>query len=205
MYKIFQSFFLLIFLSLSVYSDEDLILDSVMNEMEFIAFKERVGQAVAKHPRFKSAQASLEAAFAQVKGSESYLRPQLSVILDSNNAISRKYADDPTNLVERSQADHKTNVRFTINQLLYDFGATRYDISRSEALAKASRAQLSSTILELLYQSIRSYIDVASYTNFEKVVEDSYLRHKEIKDRIKQRVDSGLSAGRELSLSLIHI
>jgi len=199
MYKIFQSFFLLIFLSLSVYSDEDLILDSVMNEMEFIAFKERVGQAVAKHPRFKSAQASLEAAFAQVKGSESYLRPQLSVILDSNNAISRKYADDPTNLVERSQADHKTNVRFTINQLLYDFGATRYDISRSEALAKASRAQLSSTILELLYQSIRSYIDVASYTNFEKVVEDSYLRHKEIKDRIKQRVDSGLSAGRELS------
>ena len=91
MYKIFQSFFLLIFLSLSVYSDEDLILDSVMNEMEFIAFKERVGQAVAKHPRFKSAQASLEAAFAQVKGSESYLRPQLSVILDSNNAISRKY------------------------------------------------------------------------------------------------------------------
>ena len=199
MYKIFQSFFLLIFLSLSVYSDEDLILDSVMNEKEFIAFKERVGQAVAKHPRFKSAQASLEAAFAQVKGSESYLRPQLSVILDSNNAISRKYADDPTNLVERSQADHKTNVRFTINQLLYDFGATRYDISRSEALAKASRAQLSSTILELLYQSIRSYIDVASYTNFEKVVEDSYLRHKEIKDRIKQRVDSGLSAGRELS------
>ena len=80
MYKIFQSFFLLIFLSLSVYSDEDLILDSVMNEREFIAFKERVGQAVAKHPRFKSAQASLEAAFAQVKGSESYLRPQLSVI-----------------------------------------------------------------------------------------------------------------------------
>ena len=50
-----------------------------------------------------------------------------------------------------------------------------------------------------MYQSIRSYIDVASYTNFEKVVEDSYLRHKEIKDRIKQRVDSGLSAGGELS------
>ena len=52
-------------------------------------------------------------------------------------AISRKYADDPTNLVERSQADHKTNVRFTINQLLYDFGATQYDVSRNEALAKA--------------------------------------------------------------------
>tara|TARA_X000001036_G_scaffold55628_1_gene45324 strand:+ start:805 stop:2049 length:1245 start_codon:yes stop_codon:yes gene_type:complete len=170
-----------------------------MDAEEFLYFKDRVGKAVALHPKFKSSQASLEAAYAQVKGSQSYLRPQFSMILDSNNAISRKYADDPTNLVERSQADHKTNVRFTINQLLYDFGATQYDVSRNEALAKASRAQLSSTILELLYLSIRSYIDVASYTNFEKVVENSYLRHKAIKERIKTRVDSGLAAGRELS------
>ena len=199
MYKILQSIFLLVFFIQNIVSENDPILDSVMDAEEFLYFKDRVGKAVALHPKFKSSQASLEAAYAQVKGSQSYLRPQFSMILDSNNAISRKYADDPTNLVERSQADHKTNVRFTINQLLYDFGATQYDVSRNEALAKASRAQLSSTILELLYQSIRSYIDVASYTNFEKVVENSYLRHKAIKERIKTRVDSGLAAGRELS------
>ena len=199
MYKILQSIFLLIVFTLNIHSESDPILDSVMDSQEFLYFKERVGKSVAMHPKFKSSQASLEAAYAQVKGSQSYLRPQFSMILDSNNAISRKYADDPTNLVERSQADHKTNVRFTINQLLYDFGATQYDVSRNEALAKASRAQLSSTILELLYLSIRSYIDVASYSNFEKVVESSYLRHKEIKERIKIRVDSGLAAGRELS------
>ena len=199
MYKILQSIFLLVFFIQNIVSENDPILDSVMDAEEFLYFKDRVGKAVALHPKFKSSQASLEAAYAQVKGSQSYLRPQFSMILDSNNAISRKYANDPTNLVERSQADHKTNVRFTINQLLYDFGATQYDISRSEALAKASRAQLSSTILELLYLSIRSYIDVASYTNFEKVVENSYLRHKAIKERIKTRVDSGLAAGRELS------
>ena len=199
MYKILQSIFLLVFFIQNIVSENDPILDSVMDAEEFLYFKDRVGKAVALHPKFKSSQASLEAAYAQVKGSQSYLRPQFSMILDSNNAISRKYADDPTNLVERSQADHKTNVRFTINQLLYDFGATQYDVSRNEALAKASRAQLSSTILELLYLSIRSYIDVASYTNFEKVVENSYLRHKAIKERIKTRVDSGLAAGRELS------
>ncbi len=199
MYKIFQNIFLLIFFSINIYANEDVILDSIMTDEEFLYFKERVGKAIAIHPKFKSSQASLEAAYAQVKGSQSYLRPQFSVILDSNNALSRKYANDPSNFVERSQADHKTNVRFTINQLLFDFGATQYDISRNEALAKASRAELSSTILQLLYLSIRSYIDVASYANFEKVVENSYLRHKQIKERIKQRVDSGLSAGRELS------
>ena len=37
---------------------------------------------------------------------------------------------------------------------------------------------------------------MASYTNFEKVVEDSYLRHKEIKDRTnKESIVAYLLAG----------
>ena len=170
-----------------------------MNEEEFIAFQERVGIAVAEHPEFKVAQDNLRATYASLKGAESALKPQFRVLLDSNNAISRKYREVASNLVERSQADHKTNVRFTISQLLYDFGATQYDVSRSESLTKASRAELTNKVLELIFLSIRSYIDVASYNNFLNVVEESYLRHKTIKERIKQRVDSGLSAARELS------
>ena len=185
--------------SFPAWAKEDYLLENTMDGVEFEAFKERVGIAVANHPEFRSSQASLRAAYAQIKGSKSSLLPQISVILDSNNAISRKYANDSSNLVERSQSDHKTNVRFSINQLLYDFGATRYEVSRSESLAKASRAELSQTILELLYFSIRSYIDVASYATYEKVVEESYLRHQSIKKGIEQRVQSGMAAGRDLS------
>jgi adhesin transport system outer membrane protein len=189
---------LLVF-SFPAWAEEDYLLENTMDSVEFEAFKERVGIAVANHPEFRSSQASLRAAYAQIKGSKASLLPQISLILDSNNAISRKYANDSSNLVERSQSDHKTNVRFSINQLLYDFGATRYEVSRSESLAKASRAELSQTILELLYFSIRSYIDVASYATYEKVVEESYLRHQSIKKGIEQRVKSGMAAGRELS------
>ena len=183
----------------SILSSDSGLLDISMNELEFEAFKERVGKAVANHPSYKSSEASLRAAYAQVEGTKSSLRPQIKLILDSNNAISRKYASDPSNLVERSRSDHKTNARFSLNQLLYDFGATQYDVSRTEALSKASRAELSNTIQELLYSSIRSYIDVASYRSFQDVVESSYLRHKSIKELIQKRFDSGMSAGRELS------
>ena len=199
MHKYFWSLLAMLLVSSSLWADEDVLIDSSMTQTEFLSFKERVGLAVANHPEFKSSQASLRAAYAQVKGSKSSLLPQISVILDSNNALSRKYADDASNLVERSKSDHKTNVRFSINQLLYDFGASRYEVSRSESLAKASRAELSNTILELLYLSIRSYIDVASYSTYEKVVEDSYLRHQTIKKGIERRVESGMAAGRELS------
>ena len=190
---------LLSFSTQSILSSDSGLLDISMNELEFEAFKERVGKAVANHPSYKSSEASLRAAYAQVEGTKSSLRPQIKLILDSNNAISRKYASDPSNLVERSRSDHKTNARFSLNQLLYDFGATQYDVSRTEALSKASRAELSNTIQELLYSSIRSYIDVASYRSFQDVVESSYLRHKSIKELIQKRFDSGMSAGRELS------
>ena len=186
-------------LALQMMAEEDLLLSRSMNADEFNDFKERVGIAVANHPSYKSSEASLRAAYAQIKGTKSALMPQIQLILDSKNAVSRKYANDPTNFVERSRSDHKTNARFTLNQLLYDFGATQYEISRSEALSKASRAELSNTIQELLYASIRSYIDVASYRTFQDVVESSYKRHRIIKERIEQRVNSGMAAGRELS------
>lgn len=201
MFKNLQFLLLLIasLCSFHIKSDINELLNSSMNEEEFIAFQDRVGIAVAEHPEFKVAQDNLRATYASLKGAESALKPQFRVLLDSNNAISRKYREVASNLVERSQADHKTNVRFTISQLLYDFGATQYDVSRSESLTKASRAELTNKVLELIFLSIRSYIDVASYNNFLNVVEESYLRHKTIKERIKQRVDSGLSAARELS------
>ena len=181
------------------FSEEDDLMEINMTQSEYEVFKERVGRAIAEHPEFKSSQASLRAAYAKLRVSKSSLLPQIKVILDSNNALSRKYQDEASNLVERSRSDHKTNVRFTINQLLYDFGASGFEVSRNESLTKASRAQLSNTILELLYLSIRSYIDVASYSNFELVVENSYKRHQAIKKRIQTRVESGMSAGRELS------
>ena len=79
------------------------------------------------------------------------------------------------------------------------FGATKNDISRSEALFDAKRADLSSTILNLIYRSVVSYINVSAYTIFTNTIEESYKRHTTIKERIERKVDGGLSAPRELS------
>ena len=75
-----------------------------------------------------------------------------------------------------------------VNQLLYDFGATSNDISKSEALFDAKRAELSSTILDLIYRSVISYINVAAYTIFTNTINDSYERHTAIKQRIEKKL-----------------
>ena len=196
------SVFAILLYSVFVFSQiegEDYLTNAYMSAEEYEGFKIRVGEAVARHPEFKSAQQLLIAAYADTKISKSGLLPQIQFLIDSSNALDRKYVDANNNLVERSQSDHKTNMKLSINQLLYDFGATRYDISRSEAMAKASRAELSTTILELSLEAIQTYIDVAAYYRFEKIVNSSYQRHTFIRENIQKRVESGLAAARELS------
>ena len=177
----------------------DALLNPYMNKEEYSDFIEQVSGAVSDHPEYLSSLDSLRAAGASLKGTKSNLLPQIRLIIDSNNQLDKSFEDGSNNLFEKSRSDHKTDATITVSQLLYDFGATRNDISKSQALFDAKRAELSSTILDLIYRSVISYINVAAYTIFTNTINDSYERHTAIKERIEQKVEGGLSAPRELS------
>ena len=178
-------------------SDE--LLNPYMNQEQYSGFLQQVSDAVSEHPEYLSSLDSLRAAGASLKGTKSNLLPQIRLIIDSNNQLDKSFEDGSNNLFEKSRSDHKTDATITVSQLLYDFGATSNDISKSEALFDAKRAELSSTILDLIYRSVISYINVAAYTIFTNTINDSYERHTAIKERIEQKVEGGLSAPRELS------
>lgn len=177
----------------------DALLNPYMNKEEYSDFIEQVSDAVSDHPEYLSSLDSLRAAGASLKGTKSNLLPQIKLIIDSNNQLDKSFEDGSNNLFEKSRSDHKTDATITVSQLLYDFGATSNDISKSQALFDAKRAELSSTILDLIYRSVISYINVAAYTIFTNTINDSYERHTAIKERIEQKVEGGLSAPRELS------
>ena len=177
----------------------DNLLDPYMSEDEYSLFNTQVSRAVSNHPDYLAALDSLRAAGASLKGSKSNFLPQIRLIIDSNNQLDRNFEDGANNLFEKSRSEHKTDATITVNQLLYDFGSTRSGISQSEAIFEGAKADLSSTILNLIYNSVVSYINVSAYTLFTQTIEDSYLRHKNIADRIKKKVEGGMSAPRELS------
>lgn len=177
----------------------DQLLSPYMDEGEYKIFVQEVSEAVSTHPEYLSSLDSLKAAGANLKGTKSNLLPQIRLIIDSNNQLDKSFEDGGNNLFEKSRSDHKTDATITVSQLLYDFGATSNDISKSESLFDAKRAELSSTILELIYRSVISYINVSAYTIFTKTINDSYERHSAIKEQIEKKVEGGLSAPRELS------
>jgi adhesin transport system outer membrane protein len=195
--KFLFTFFVMTLIGGRLYSDA--LLNPYMNKDEYSNFIEQVSDAVSDHPEYLSSLDSLRAAGASLKGTKSNLLPQIRLIIDSNNQLDKSFEDGSNNLFEKSRSDHKTDATITVSQLLYDFGATSNDISKSQALFDAKRAELSSTILDLIYRSVISYINVAAYTIFTNTINDSYERHTAIKERIEQKVEGGLSAPRELS------
>jgi len=189
--------FLLILLCGKILSDE--LSDPYMNQEDFLVFIDQVSNAVSFHPEYLSSLDSLRAAGANLDGTKSNLLPQVRLIIDSNNQLDKSFEEGSNNLFEKSRSDHKTDATLTVSQLLYDFGATRNNISKSEALFDAKRSELSSTILDLIYRSVISYINVSAYTIFTSTISDSYERHTLIKEQIEKKVEGGLSAPRELS------
>ena len=188
---------LLILLCGKILSDE--LSNPYMNQEDFLVFIDQVSNAVSLHPEYLSSLDSLRAAGANLDGIKSNLLPQIRLIIDSNNQLDKSFEEGSNNLFEKSRSDHKTDATLTVSQLLYDFGATRNNISKSEALFDAKRSELSSTILDLIYRSVISYINVSAYTIFTSTISDSYERHTLIKEQIEKKVEGGLSAPRELS------
>ena len=188
---------LLILLCGKILSDE--LSNPYMNQEDFLVFIDQVSNAVSLHPEYLSSLDSLRAAGANLDGTKSNLLPQVRLIIDSNNQLDKSFEEGSNNLFEKSRSDHKTDATLTVSQLLYDFGATRNNISKSEALFDAKRSELSSTILDLIYRSVISYINVSAYTIFTSTISDSYERHTLIKEQIEKKVEGGLSAPRELS------
>ena len=180
-----------------IFTDD--LMDPFMDTTQYENFVDQVSNAVSEHPEYLSSLDSLKAAGANLKGTQADFLPQIRLLIDSNNQLDKSFEDGSNNLFEKSRSDHKTDATLTVRQLLYDFGATRNDISKSEALFEVKRAELSATILDLIFRSVISYVNVSAYTIFTDTINASFERHTAIKNRISQKVDGGLSAPRELS------
>jgi adhesin transport system outer membrane protein len=180
-----------------IFTDD--LMDPFMDTTQYENFVNQVSDAVSEHPEYLSSLDSLKAAGANLKGTQADFLPQIRLLIDSNNQLDKSFEDGSNNLFEKSRSDHKTDATLTVRQLLYDFGATRNDISKSEALFEVKRAELSATILDLIFRSVISYVNVSAYTIFTDTINASFERHTAIKNRISQKVDGGLSAPRELS------
>ncbi len=88
--------------------------------------------------------------------------------------------------------------QFVLHQMLFDGFATINDINRLDHAARVRYYQIQSAMQSIAMDTVKAYIDTQKYRQFVGYASDNYVAHKQIYDRIEERVIAGV--GRRVDL-----
>lgn len=170
----------------------------IMQDLSANDFYKNLEEAIMNHPIFLGSEASVAQSRELVNIAKSARRPQLSMQSSATNRLSSSY-DGKLSFFESSPIKERASASLVIDQLLFDFFATSYQIEQQESTLLADQTLQEQKVNNLALKMITSCLDTATYFILKTMVLDSVNRHQEITDKIKVRVDSGRAPMRELS------
>ena len=179
-------------------TDNVIIPQLIMQDDPANDFLKNLEEALTNHPTFLAAEASVAQSRELVNIAKSARRPQLSLQSSTTNRFSSSY-DDKFSFFESSPIKERTSASLVVDQLLFDFFSTSYQIKQQKSSLLADQLVKEQKVNSLALKMISNCLDTASYFILREMVSDSVDRHQEITDKIKVRVDSGRSPMRELS------
>lgn len=96
-----------------------------------------------------------------------------------------------TNIPERQ-------TQLVLSQLLFDGFATKNEVDRLSHAARVRYFELLSSMQNIALEVVRSYIDIQRFRQLAAYAQDNYIVHKQLFDRIQERVEAGV--GRRVDL-----
>jgi adhesin transport system outer membrane protein len=85
-----------------------------------------------------------------------------------------------------------------LNQMLFDGGATKYEVKRLNYAQRAAFYDLIKATEEIALETTRAYSDVLRHRKLMKLTEDNYVQHRAIFEQLQRRVKAGV--GRRVDL-----
>ena len=193
----------LFIIPLKIHGQDDTVSQSSKPEMLMDGsssedFFKSLQMSVIEHPVFLSSEANLAQSREVLNIAKAPRRPQVSLFGSTTNRMQSSY-DDTFSFFESSPIKDRTSTGILIEQLLFDFFSTKYQINEARNNLLADEVVQEQKINSLLLKMITSCLDTASYDILKRLVGDSVNRHAEITEKIRIRVESGRAPTRELS------
>lgn len=164
---------------------------------EFIGLIE---QAVERHPRVDEAQANIAEAEAAEDEARAGMFPTIDVGLNSQRSIIRSF--DPNrgidNIVERSRARGRSDFTFSLNQPVYDFGATEARIAAAGARLRAAAEDAERSADQVALRAIAAWYDVFAYRALVRLGGAFTAGQEDLRGAIQTRIRQGVSAQGDL-------
>jgi outer membrane protein TolC len=161
-------------------------------------------EALTQHPEALLQSSLVKQQINQVKIVKSELKPTMYFQANSKSPP----LDSETDSVFQSLQQKNRSVidqTLVVEQLITDFGKTRNRVFQQEEVLNANKSTRLLEKSKLALRMLDGCFNTAVFALLLEASDSSVVRHKEITDLIKIRVDSGRAPGRELSRSLARL
>lgn len=163
------------------------------------AFRRIIAAALRGNAANREAAATIEVAEAQVDEAQAGLLPTLDINASTYRVIDRRFSNDPTNIIERSRPDRRTDVLASLEQVLFDFGATTASIRAARARLRSAEFDQEATAGDIVSQMIAAWYAVFAYQALVELAEDFVASQSDLRESIEERIAEGVSAQSDLA------
>jgi outer membrane protein, adhesin transport system len=156
-------------------------------------FQSLMAAALARHPAISEAKAGADEAKAGRDLARAAQLPSGDVSFSSARTLARDFSNDPNNIIERSRRKQRTDAVASIQQPLFDFGASALRTSAAKARINAAAARVDATVDEIGLRAVASWYDVFAFRALAELGESFATDQAKLGEAVEARITQGLS------------
>lgn len=156
-------------------------------------FRSLMTAALERHPAISEAKAGADEADAARDLARAAQLPSGDVSFSSARTLARDFSSDPNNIIERSRRKQRTDAIASIQQPLFDFGASALRTSAAKARINAAAARVDATVDEIGLRAVASWYDVFAFRALAELGASFTADQERLGQSVEARITQGLS------------
>lgn len=178
---------------------QDPVLGLARTQVSEPVFRALVGEAVRRHPSLGESLATQEEAVAALQQAEETQRPSVDASITSYRVLARDFSNDPFNIIERSRPIQRTDATLSVQQLLFDFGASEARIAAAGARLRGVTEEQAGEADRIALSAVAAWYDLFGYRALVELTRAFLVGQRGLRLSIQERIRLGASAEGDLA------
>lgn len=179
---------------LSVANETDPILAIAGTVADEAAFHQAISEALKASPTLAEGQADGEAAWAAKRAADTAQFPRIDLALSGNRAIAREYSNDPDNVLERARGSGRIDATASLEQILFDYGASRRRIDAAIERVTIAEAEYDRKAEVIALRAIGAWYDLFAYGHLTELAQNFIIQNEQLRSAVDYRITQGVAA-----------
>ncbi len=151
-----------------------------------VTLQEIVEKTITSNPEVQANYHTYKAALQDQKAAQGGYYPHADIV-----STWRSQERLTPNIGNTATPDRQTQL--VLRQMLFDGFATRSEVSRLDHAARVRYYELQNSMQNTALDLVKTYIDIQRYRQLVDYAKENYIVHKQLFDRIEERVSAGVA------------